>query len=173
MLCQKCHKNLSTVRYAEVVDGQVTDRHLCAECLSSHQETAGVGFELSGPVPTGPRAAPAAVVQEAVRTQRACSTCGTLLSEIFDAHRVGCARCYESFGGQIESILEGLHRALGHKGKAFRVDDTRARVRSDLETKRALLRSVLEAENYEEAASLRDEIRYLEEGLYAFESGVD
>jgi protein arginine kinase activator len=113
------------------------------------------------------------VVKEAVLHQRACSTCGTLLSEVVEGHRVGCARCYESFGSQIESILYGLHRALRHKGKAFRVDDTRARVRSDLETKRALLRTVLDAENYEEAAALRDEIRCLEEGLYAFDSGVD
>jgi len=37
----------------------------------------------------------------------------------------------------------------------------------------ALLRSVLQAENYEEAARLRDEIRSLETGLCVSESGAD
>ncbi len=171
MLCQKCHKNLSTVRYAEVVDGKVTDQHLCAECLASHQQEAGAGFELSAPAVRKPPAE--RVAQEAVRTQRACPLCGMLLSQVLESNRVGCSRCFESFGGQIESVLEGLHRSLRHKGKVFRLDDTRARVRANLETKRALLRSMLRAENYEEAATLRDDIRGLENGLFVSESGVD
>jgi protein-arginine kinase activator protein McsA len=53
------------------------------------------------------------------------------------------------------------------------MDDARARLRADLQTKRALLRSVLRAENYEEAARLRDEIQSLETGLNMAESGAD
>ena len=52
-------------------------------------------------------------------------------------------------------------------------DDARARVRSELQSKRALLKTALNLENYEEAASLRDEIRSLETGLVASEAGAD
>ena len=175
MLCQKCHKALATVRYAEVVDGQVTDQHLCAQCLALHQKSAGGGFELPGPSPTVRKPAPPTPkpARESLRTQRACSSCGALLSRILESGRVGCSNCYRTFGDQIESILEGLQRSLQHKGKVSHVEDNRARLRTDIQNKRSLLRSVLKAEQYEEAARLRDEIRSLESGLSMSESGAD
>ncbi len=174
MLCQKCHKNLATVRYAEVVDGQVTDQQLCRDCLACLQEDSGAGFDIAGSKPVVHQKPSASeVASEVVKTQRTCRTCGTALSTVLDEATVGCATCYETFGSQIESVLEGLHRALWHKGKVSRMDDARARLRADLQAKRALLRSVLRAENYEEAARLRDEIRGLEAGLHVSETGAD
>lgn len=173
MLCQKCHKSLATVRYAEVVDGQVTDQHLCAQCLALHQKNAGVGFELPGPSPVGRKGAPQKPVREQIRTQRACPACGALLSRILESGKVGCGQCYRTFGDQIESILEGMQRSLQHKGKISHLEDNRARLRADLQNKRSLLRSVLKAERYEEAARLRDEICSLETGLSVSESGAD
>jgi protein arginine kinase activator len=173
MLCQKCHKNLATVRYAEVVDGQVTDQHLCAECLAKYQQNAATGFELSTLTPGVHRASAETVVRESAKAQKVCPSCGMPLNTIIEKARVGCPACFSHFGGQIESTLEGLHRGLQHLGKSGRMDDARARLRADLQTKRALLRSVLRAENYEEAARLRDEIQSLETGLNMAESGAD
>ena len=51
MLCQKCHKNLASVRYAEVVDGKVNNLQLCQDCLSRQQDEVEIGFELSDPSP--------------------------------------------------------------------------------------------------------------------------
>jgi protein arginine kinase activator len=173
MLCQNCHKNLATVRYAEVVDGHVSDKHLCANCLAQQQNNATSGFEL--PVTaSGARRPPAEkVAREAMRQQRACPACGALLSRIMDSGKVGCSRCYSAFGEQVESILEGLQRSLQHRGKRCYHEDNRERLRSDLQNKRSLLRSVLKAERYEEAAQLRDEIQSLETGLTVSESGAD
>ncbi len=47
MLCQRCHKNLSSVRFAEVVDGSVTDLQLCQDCLAKQLDSQGPGFQLS------------------------------------------------------------------------------------------------------------------------------
>lgn len=173
MLCQKCHKNLATVRYAEVVDGQVTDRFLCETCMARYQQDAGTGFEFAGPPAATERPSADLLVREAVKNQLRCPTCGTLLSQLSDEGRVGCSTCYEKFGKQIDSILEGLHHSLYHKGKVPHLDDARARLRADLQTKRSLLRTMLGAERYEEAAQLRDEIRSIETGLYVSESGAD
>ncbi len=171
MLCQKCHKNLATTRYAEVVDGKVTDLHLCAQCLARQQAATGTGFRLSGPAPQLHKPPAERVAGEALRRQRACSTCGMRLSELLEEARVGCTACYETFGTEIESMLEGLHLAVHHKGRVPHLDDARSRLRAELQSKRALLRSVLRAEKYEEAALLRDEIRGLESGLQMTESG--
>jgi protein arginine kinase activator len=81
---------------------------------------------------------------------------------VLDSGRVGCTECYTAFAAEIEPMLNALHGSTTHRGKVSRVGDVRTRLRADLQTKRALLRSALETENYEEAAALRDDIRQLE-----------
>lgn len=165
MLCQKCHKNLATLRYAEVVDGQVSDQHLCVDCMTRLQRESGAGFELSHTAPDSRKPSAEHIVREVVRSQRACPNCGALLSAVIDEGKLGCPACYNTFKDQLVPVLREQHNAARHKGKLQSQDDTRAQLQADLQAKRALLRSVLRAENYEEAARLRDEIRDLENGL--------
>jgi protein arginine kinase activator len=177
MLCQDCHKNLASVRYAEVVDGKVSEVHLCQECLGRRQESVSSGFQFAKPTPfakkpAGPVRASAAVA-DPVEARQSCTSCSTTLKQILETGRVGCSTCYASFPAQLESLLEGIHVALAHRGKVPRLDDARARVRADLQSKRGLLKTALTTENYEEAAALRDEIRVLETGLSASEGGRD
>ena len=167
MLCQRCHKNLASVRYAEVVDGKVTDLHLCQECLSRQQADVAAGFELAGSAPT-PKRRPAPgsrLFSDTPDARVACRGCGINLHQVLTTGRVGCAVCYESFGIQLEAAVRGLQGALHHRGRSPRVDDSRELIRAGLQTKRALLRSALKTENYEEAATLRDTIRTLEAQL--------
>jgi protein arginine kinase activator len=167
MICPKCNNRLATIRYAEVVDGVVTERYLCPDCLARMQQDSTAGFELSSAIPAAARPSSADVAEDAVRTQRACPGCGILLSQVLETGKVGCARCYETFATEIDDRLEALHHALHHKGKALRVDDAKSRLMADLQNKRGLLRTVLRAEKYEDAARLRDEIKTLESALYS------
>lgn len=164
MLCQKCHKNLATVRYAEVIDGRVTDLTVCPACLSRLQNAA-TGFELAGAAPTPKRQAAVREAQEKVVTSLVCRECGTKLEQALKDNRVGCRACYDTFAEPLDSVLRSLHGALRHRGKSPRVDDLREQMRSQLQNKRALLRTSLKMENYEAAATLRDEIRSLEDEL--------
>jgi protein arginine kinase activator len=171
MLCQKCHKSLATVRYAEVIDGKVTDLNVCPDCLSRLQHGAS-GFELAGSAPTPRRLPMSREAQEAVAPALVCRSCGTELQRVLRANRVGCRLCYDTFADALEPVLRGVHGAMRHRGKVPHVDDRREQVRAQLQTKRALLRSILKMEKYEEAATLRDEIKALEEALGAA-SGLD
>lgn len=170
MLCQKCHKNLATVRYAEVVDGAVSDQHLCFECMAAHQKNASLGFELSEPATAAAKPRGAVVARDAVRAQRACPTCGTRLGRVLESGLAGCPACYEAFAEDIDKALTNIHQAVAHTGRAPGVNDARSRARASLQAKRALLRSALRDEQYEQAASLRDDIRGLEAGLAASEA---
>jgi protein arginine kinase activator len=173
MLCQKCHKNLATVRYAEVIDGDVVNMQLCSTCLEQHQEEPGAGFELSGGAPT-PRAALRA--QRLARDEdvtEPCPECGIPLNEVIRHGVVGCASCYDRFAASLVPLLGELHTALMHRGKTATVDDERVRIREQLQKKRTLLRSALKTERYEQAAVLRDDIKALEAGLGAALSGAD
>tara|TARA_R110001592_G_scaffold54844_8_gene168104 strand:+ start:1137 stop:1658 length:522 start_codon:yes stop_codon:yes gene_type:complete len=173
MLCQKCHKRSGTIRYAEVVDGRVTDQFWCTECLAQ-QRSGDVGFEISEISPTRPnRDAIHSVVSRVVQSQQTCPACDTPLQRIVESNRVGCTTCYETFEKPLSELVNRLQNNTIHTGKAAHLTDARTQLRSDLRSKRSLLRSVLKAENYEEAAMLRDEIRSLESGLYISESGAD
>jgi len=170
MNCQNCHKNFASVRYAEVVDGIVKELQVCQACLDKMQETMSSGFEYSTPSPFVRKEQSASDVIYRTET---CSTCGMPLQSVMDSGQVGCSDCYSKFPIQLESILEGIHIGLIHRGKIPRQDDVRVKVRANLQNKRALLKSALGTENYEEAASLRDEIQALETGLSVSESGAD
>lgn len=173
MNCQNCHKNFASVRYAEVVDAEVKELHLCQECLTKMQDSVETGFEFSTPSPFVRKSPGGMDRSDTVASLEVCPTCGKKFQSMLDTGKVGCSVCYQKFPAQLESILEGIHAALIHRGKVPRLDDNRARVRADLQNKRALLKTALGTEKYEEAASLRDEIRALETGLSVSESGAD
>lgn len=171
MLCQRCQTNLATVRYAEVVDGHVTEQHLCPGCVAAIEQGVSSGFELASVTPK--RAPIARVAGEAERNQQACGVCGMPLTSILTNQRVGCPSCYTNFKSQIEPLIQQHHRVGVHKGKAAKAVTVRDRLRSDIFAKKALLRSIVKAENYEEAARLRDEIKRLETGLSVGDPGRD
>jgi len=162
MLCQKCHKNLATVRYAEVIDGQVKELHMCSGCISEHHEEEASGFALSGDAPAPRRNAGRRRPSETLTANVECPSCGSESKEIAQEAMVGCAMCYDTFGDELENLVRERHAALIHRGKAPNRDDQREQLRVELQTKRALLRSALRSERYEEAATLRDEIKALE-----------
>lgn len=160
MICKKCMKNVATVKFTEVVDGNAVQHQLCRECYEACQHDAS-GFSMEVPKPGAnmKRRRSAGVSSETVSR---CLSCGTSLSSILETAQVGCANCYATYGNEIESMLEGLHRSLVHRGKSFVSDDARSRVSLELQSKRLLLRNMLKTEKYEEAARLRDEIAALE-----------
>jgi protein arginine kinase activator len=168
MQCQSCHKNIASVRYAEIVDGQVIEQHVCQECVKDKQDNTSAGFEFAKPSPFMRQdKTPINLLGRSVAQRRAqsCQACSTDLATIKTNGTVGCSVCYETFGTAIDSLLANLHTHLIHTGKIPHQDDARARARADLQAKRTLLKSSLSSERYEEAATLRDEIRALEQGL--------
>lgn len=163
MLCQKCHKSLATVRYAEVVSGKVSELQLCADCMNRMQDETASGFELAGLAAVrGKQRSAAAANAEPKVPNRVCRVCGADLKDAIQSGRVGCGSCYDALGDSLEPLLRGFHVGLRHRGKEPRVSDGRKLKRSELHSLRALLRSTLRSENYEEAAKLRDQIRELE-----------
>ena len=168
MQCQSCHKNIASVRYAEVVDGEVIEQRICQECVKNKQDHTNAGFEFAKPAPFvrkdrfsgGPMGR-----SPTQRRNQSCQSCATDLNTVMTTGKVGCSSCYDSFSSSIDTLLGDLHGALTHNGKVPHMDDARARARADLQAKRALLKTSLTAERYEEAATLRDEIHALEQGL--------
>ena len=154
-------KNTAAIKFTEVVDGKAVQHFLCSECYQARLEAAA-GFSLSVPKPSVRPNRDKTEAPARLKTARKCTSCNVALAQILESALVGCAACYTTFGKEVESILEGIHRGPTHCGKAYKCNDERMLVRKNIQAKRMLLRHMLKEENYEEAARLRDEIQAME-----------
>jgi protein arginine kinase activator len=90
-----------------------------------------------------------------------CRNCGMRFSEFRSGGRLGCAECYDSFEKHIDRILVQIHGASGHKGKRYGKPAARRGGKAGLERLRRELDAAVRAEQFEQAAVIRDEIRSL------------
>lgn len=175
MLCQKCHKKIATVRYAEVIDGHVTEIHLCSDCLIEVQKNPkGFNFASTEPqVQVKERREDTESITKKTKTKTLCSVCGTQINYIHEKNKVGCFTCFKSFGPEIESVLEVIQGGSSHIGKKLHYANDEERVRAQilLDTKKALIRQAIKSEDYESAAKLRDEILSLEKMISSWKIG--
>ena len=174
MLCQNCNKNEATTYYKENINGQTRELHLCPECaakLTGGTPSFGSFFEdpfFSNPFgsffsePFGSMLqSPFASASQAIGGGRRCPTCGMTESEQRRSGRAGCGDCYKNFSDILMPYIKKRHGAAAHVGTtpAPAADQPKA---NPVEGLKAKLSDAVKAENYEEAARLRDEIRRVE-----------
>ena len=162
MLCDDCGKP-ATIRYVEMVDGELRDLHLCDDCAN----TRGMALSLA------PLAGPLVNMLMGLLDEMGagddrpedgpvCPDCGLSQAEFRSTGKLGCAACYEAFAAELKPLLRRVHGSIVHNGtipsKAPQDIGISRRTRAlQLELERAV-----RAEEYERAAELRDEIRQLE-----------
>ena len=170
MICQHCKQNEATTHIRRVVNGAAEEFHLCAACAKE----AGLPGQLAAPefgihlsdLFSGFLGSSLRGQGQSLPSPVRCELCGSSLNEIIQNSRVGCARCYETFAGQLQPTLQRIHGALRHTGKAPEADPAvaeRKQRQARIEQLRALIGEAVQSEDYEQAAKLRDEIRMLEE----------
>jgi protein arginine kinase activator len=95
-----------------------------------------------------------------------CPFCGLSTTDFREIGRLGCPQCYPTFEEYLRGLLRRIHGGTHHVGKVYLPPDPTA---SDLQKRLAALKKKLEraveAEDFERAANLRDEIRTLEPTL--------
>ena len=159
MKCQACD-NPATVHVTDIVGGQKRELHLCERCARQHnlipdQPSPQIDLKaLLGLLVAGHPGAAAGPDPAALK----CPACGLKYAEFRAEGRLGCPAEYDAFRGHLEPLLERIHRALAHAGKAPRAAGRRAEVAA----LRDQLAAAVAAERYEEAAGLRDRIRQKE-----------
>jgi len=144
----------------EIVGEEKKEIHLCDQCAQEQ------GLTIKGQVSLADFLAgliKAPVTQEMARLAKLqCPVCGINYVEFQSKGRFGCARDYDVFDKLIEPLLEKIHGATEHVGKAPPLGGDGVQAR--LVTLRRKLKSAVDEEKYEEAAGIRDEIRRIEEG---------
>jgi len=166
MLCDICGKKEATVHLTEIINDQMSKLHLCEDCAKDKgaemEEHFGLNDLLAGlaglgaSISTGGVAAPKTV--EAIR----CPKCGFTYQDFTKIGRFGCGDCYEAFKKHIGPLLKRIHGSDRHMGKVpLRAGKSPKDTRS-MQDLRTRLEKAIQAEEFEEAASLRDRIKELE-----------
>ncbi|MEP6685264.1 MAG: UvrB/UvrC motif-containing protein [Verrucomicrobiota bacterium] len=94
-----------------------------------------------------------------------CPVCGFTQADFKKTGRLGCSACYVTFGEALGTLLKAMHKGTEHVGKlpqrAYREIELSDRMRALNEN----LQKAVQEENYESAATLRDQIKKLEHEL--------
>lgn len=92
-----------------------------------------------------------------------CAFCNLTFAEFRETGRLGCPHCYSAFEGHLRGLLRRIHGGTQHVGKVYLPPDPLQTEREKrLEGLRRRLERAVEAEDFERAAHLRDQIRSLE-----------
>jgi protein arginine kinase activator len=168
MLCDFCAKNQASVHLTEIIDGQMTELHLCEDCArqksAAMEQQFGLSDLLAG---MADFSKPAAKEAEAAAILK-CPNCGLSYTEFKKVGRLGCSECYAAFRKYLLPLLKRIHGSSQHIGKsisrpaATRGDAKGDKKKPDLAQLRARLARAVEAEEFEEAAKLRDLIKEME-----------
>jgi len=160
MKCQTCQSRAATVHFTDLSDSGLKEYHLCEECyaVQKPQGTDMIGMIASALTGVSPRSQEEAMPQT-------CAQCGLTYSAFRSRGRLGCPACYDTFRPALEPLLEKIHGGRTHMGKTPFEGAARDRGKERrLIALRRKLQDAVRAENYELAATLRDELNRAEAG---------
>jgi protein arginine kinase activator len=143
----------------DIVDGKKRELHLCQSCAEQQQLLKQQELNLPAILQAliGHHVGP--LSDELARL--ACPACGIKYMEFRAQGRLGCPHDYDVFRTGLEPLLQRIHRAVRHVGKAPQ-RSLSATAQAELLELRIRLRAAVDAEEYETAATLRDLIRQKE-----------
>jgi protein arginine kinase activator len=90
-----------------------------------------------------------------------CPKCGFSLPDFKKAGRLGCAQCYVAFREPLQGLLKTMHKGTKHVGKTPQSAAHSANTAENIGQLQSHLDLAIKAENFEQAAILRDQIRQL------------
>jgi protein arginine kinase activator len=152
MLCEACSSTEATVHLTQVINGEARKLHLCKECaresgiqVDDQMSLTDILFSMASPEdpePAGP--------------DKSCPHCHMRRSDFKKSSRLGCPQCYASFREDLTSLLAAMHTGVRHVGKAPARAATDTASAAELRALETRLKAAIDAENFEEAAKLRD-----------------
>ncbi len=161
--CQRCNKARATVHLVELEPGgEKHEHHLCNSCAASEGITAMPNESVNAMLQKFLSSAPSGPQSKEIAAA-SCSECGMTFREFRQRGLLGCAHDYEAFATLLDPLIERAHEgATEHLGKVPAQAGRGAQRRTELLRLRRQLAEAVDLENYESAASLRDQIEALD-----------
>ena len=160
-LCDNCGSKPATVNLTQIENNEMSSYHLCEDCAAQK------GLEATTEPSSSPLPDFLAQIGDEPREEEdsdnECSFCGLMLAAFRETGRLGCPHCYETFEAHLRRLLRRVHGGTKHVGKIYLPPDpTVSEIEKQMEALRRRLNRAVEAEDFERAAELRDQIRSLE-----------
>ena len=94
-----------------------------------------------------------------------CAVCGFSQADFKKTGRLGCSECYVTFAEGLGSLLKAMHKGTEHVGKLPERAQRTMALNQRMHALAENLQKAVADENYETAASLRDQIKRIEADL--------
>lgn len=155
MLCESCKEREATVHLTQVIDGSVKKVHFCEECAAKS------GLDVHGPMSITDilLGMGSSLASAEAGPERSCPRCHMRRADFKKTGRLGCPECYETFSKELVPLIKAMHRSEQHQGKVPSREGVRVRMSTEIAGLQKQLDQAIAAENYEEAARLRDRIQ--------------
>lgn len=150
--CDLCGKP-ATVHLTQIVNNQIHKLDLCETCAAAKGVTDPSGFSLADLLIKASGAA-----SESGSAQLVCEHCGFTQADFKKLGRLGCPACYERFKPILDPVLANMHKGVTHLGKVPARSIERKTMQDRITRLEKQLQEAVQAERYEDAARLRDDI---------------
>jgi protein arginine kinase activator len=157
MLCDICKKNVATVHLTQMIEGKTKKVDLCESCSKEKGVDDPTGFSLADLL-LGLGAAQE-MEHASGGTDLRCPHCGFTQADFKKAGRLGCSECYQVFSEGLEQLLKTMHKGTRHVGKVPAVYKQSQDLSDKLRTLQKKLEKAIADEDFETAATLRDELK--------------
>lgn len=162
MKCQYCGKNDATIEYHENINGVKKNLHICQSCANKMGLTDFSSF-FSPMFVSIPE-------YSTYGDEEVCSKCGYTLDDYTKTGMFGCEECYNKFSNYLDELFLKTHGKNRHV-KLNSGDQNNAKKSlkdkkdDEILVLKRKLKKVIEEENYEEAAVIRDKIKEIEKNM--------
>ena len=159
MLCCICKEKEATVHLTQIAGDKMQKVDLCEECAKTKGVNDPTGFSLADLL-LG-LGASQEIEQAAGGVEIKCPRCGFTQADFKKAGRLGCPECYKTFAEGLEGLLKSMHKGTHHVGKVPESLRQSRDLSDRLNVLQKKLAKAVEAEDFELAARLRDEIKQM------------
>ena len=171
-MCEECGKREAMCIVGVAMGEQMTQRHLCQECMARMSMSIATGnigqllgslMEAVGHMPEAVQPKQEAPKPQLPRENNTCPSCGMTLHDFIKRGTLGCGACYGAFAKHITPVLEKLNSDTEYRGRSPLSTQEDQQRRREMEKLQRSMEEAAQAEDFERAAQLRDKLRALAE----------
>lgn len=166
MLCDECKKRTAAVHMTKIIQGKKEEIHLCEICAKNKEN---ISFQNPFTVPNfltslldanmGPQHN--FIYGEDIT----CEQCGITFNRFKQEGRLGCEVCYEVFEKRLNPLIKKIQGNQQHVGKVPKRTGGVIHLKRQIKQLKLKLQQLIETEEFEAAAEIRDGIREIEEQI--------
>jgi len=169
-----CRKKRSSGHIVQIAFGRkYIDLYVCEDCAKALLENAGINIDDAESFSFGDFLKFFFSTMELDSGEKqTCPVCGSSFSDFQRKSLLGCSNCYDIFKSKLEPIIINYQGSNKHIGKGsqykegtpiLKVNKSNEVSQPELETLKRDLKKAINEERYEDAATIRDKIKLLEQ----------